>query len=222
MNREMVSILCPSRGRPANVARLYKSLKDTTEGEWELLVRLDDDDWHRTGYLRARRLVAVTAPRGLMSTLWNDLLPYALGDVLMLCGDDVVFRTLGWDAKVRAAFPDDLIGLVHGNDLSPNSATIATHPFVSREWVEALGYLTPPYFESDYVDLWLTELADALGRRVYLPEVVIEHLHPAFYKAEWDATYQERINRAGGMEQVWAETFPKRAEDTQKLRMAMT
>jgi hypothetical protein len=43
-DRQMFSILCPSRGRPLNVERLYQSLEATTEGEWELLVRLDDDD----------------------------------------------------------------------------------------------------------------------------------------------------------------------------------
>lgn len=218
----MVSILVPSRGRPDNLRRLYRSLLQTTEGEWELLVRLDEDDPLRAEYDQPPHQLNVTAPRGLMSQLWNDLIPFALGDVLMMGGDDIAFSTPGWDALVREALPEDLITVVHGNDLSPNSATIGTHPFVSREWVETLGYLTPPYFESDYVDLWLCEVADALGRRVYLPDVVIEHLHPGFGKAEWDSTYQERVDRAAGMEKVWADTAPKRVEDSHKLRMAMT
>lgn len=196
--RRMVSILVPSRGRPDNVSRLYRSLAETTEGEWELLVRLDEDDERRNGYDHPPHQTNVTAPRALMSQLWNDLVPYALGDVLMMGGDDIAFSTPGWDALVRGALPEDGIAVVHGNDLSPNSATIGSHPFVSRTWVETLGYLTPPYFESDYADLWLTEVADALNRRVYLPQVVIEHLHPGFGKAEWDSTYQERIDRAGG------------------------
>lgn len=219
--RQMVSILCPSRGRPLNVARLYQSLLDTTEGEWELLVRLDDDDPTRTEYDQPPHQANITAPRVLMSQLWNDLTPYALGDIFMLAGDDLTFQTQGWDRTVRDAFPEDRIGVVHGNDLSPNAETIGTHPFVTREWVETVGYLCPPLFASDYVDLWLCEVADALGRRVYLPEVIFEHLHPSFDKAEWDATYQERIDRAEGMEKVWANSAPKRAEDAQKLRMAI-
>jgi hypothetical protein len=224
MNRTMFSILTPSRGRPDNIRRLYRSLVDTTVGDWELLVRLDEDDPVRTEYDQPPHQANITAPRILMAKLWNDLVPYAQGDILMMAGDDVTFNTEGWDVLVRAAFPEDRIGLVHGNDLSPNSATIGTHPFVTRGWVEALGYLTPPYFSSDYVDLWLTEVADALGRRVYLPEVIIEHHHPAFDKAEWDQTHQERVERheADDMEKVWADTAPKRAEDAQKLRMAMT
>lgn len=213
----MFSILCPSRGRPANITRLYKSLKDTTEGEWELLVRLDDDDPARLEYPGFTQLTYITAPRRLMSALWNDLVLYALGDVLMMCGDDVTFNSEGWDSEVRAAFPADTVALIHGNDLSPNSATIATHPFLSRLWVETVGYLTPPYFTSDYVDLWLTEVADVLNRRVYLPDVIVEHHHPSFDKADWDATYQERVERADGMEQIWAETADKRREDSVKL-----
>lgn len=220
----MISILVPSRGRPDNLRRLYHSLLDTTEGEWELLVRLDEDDPTRTEYDRPPHQSNVTAPRVIMSQLWNDLVPYALGDILMMCGDDVTFNSEGWDVSVREAFPEDRIGLVHGNDLSPNSAKIASHPFVTREWVEVLGYFAPPYFSSDYGDLWLTEVADALGRRVYLPEVIVEHHHPAFDKAEWDQTHQERVERhqADDMEKVWVDTTPKRAEDAQKLRMKMT
>lgn len=226
MNRTMISILVPSRGRPQNVHRLWQSLMDTTEGEWELLLRLDDDDEQRggyDGYMPSPHVTSITAPRVIMSQLWNDLVPYALGDILMMCGDDVTFNSLGWDKAVREAFPEDKIGLVHGNDLAPNSAKIASHPFVTRDWVEALGYLTPPYFSSDYADLWLTEVADALGRRVYLPEVIIEHHHPAFRKAEWDQTHQERVERhqADDMEKVWTDTANKRIEDAQKLRMAM-
>lgn len=218
-SRQMVSILVPSRGRPDNLRRLYNSLLQTTGGEWELLVRLDDDDPTRGEYDQPPHQANVTAPRGLMSQLWNDLIPYALGDIFMLGGDDITFNTPGWDGLIRDAFPEDGIALVHGNDLSPNSATIATHPFVSRLWVETLGYLAPPYFASDYNDLWLTEVANDLGRHFYIPEVVTEHHHPAFGKAEFDATHLERIERhkAEAVDAVWRDTADKRQEDVDKL-----
>lgn len=214
----MISILVPSRGRPENIRRLHQSLKNTTWGPWELLVRLDDDDPAGFEYEQPSKQVNVTLPRKMMSELWNDLVPYSQGDLLMMCGDDVTFNTPRWDVTIREAFPEDRIQLVHGNDLSPNSDIIATHPFVSRRWVECLGYLTPPYFTSDYVDLWLTEVANRLQRRTYLPSVIFEHHHPSFQKALWDQTYQERVERADGMEKVWADTAPKRLFDVLKLR----
>lgn len=216
-----ISILVPSRGRPENIRRLYRSLEETTLGRWELLVRLDDDDPALREYESEIAMTRIVGKRLMLAELWNDLLPSAEGDVLMLCGDDVTFNTKHWDREIVGAFPVDGIGVVHGNDLSPNSATIATHPFVSRKWVKTLGYLAPPYFTSDYVDLWLTEVADRLERRSYLPDVVFEHHHPAFKKAVWDRTYQERVERADGMEKVWADTLPLRIKDAQKLRLAI-
>lgn len=215
--RQMVSILCPSRGRPDGMRRLYQSLLNTTHGEWELLVRLDDDD--PTSYDQPPHQSNITAPRVLMSQLWNDLVPYALGDIFMLCGDDITFNTPGWDVMVREAFPPDKIAVVHGNDLSPNSERIGTHPFVHRLWIETVGYLCPPLFASDYNDLWLCKVADALERRVYLPDVITEHHHPAFGKGEWDQTHQERIERAKAenVDAVWRDTADKRAVAVIKL-----
>lgn len=197
--------------------RLYNSLLETTEGEWELLVRLDEDD--PTRYDQPPHQANITAPRVLMSQLWNDLIPYALGDIFMLAGDDLTFQTPGWDRMVREAFPADRIAVVHGNDLSPNSAKIGTHPFVDRLWVETLGYLAPPYFSSDYNDLWLCDIADRLGRRFYLPEVITEHHHPAFGKAEWDQTHQERVERhqADNVDATWHAMGAKRLGDRDKL-----
>lgn len=225
-DRQMFSILCPSRGRPDNIARLAESLEANTAGPWELLVRLDGDDplWGEyvswMGESHKPNLSMITAPRVLMSQLWNDLVPYALGDIFMLCGDDITFNTWGWDEPVRQRFPKDGIAVVHGDDLSPNAAKFGTHPFVTRKWVETLGYLAPPLFSSDYNDVWLHEVAEALGRRFYRPDVITEHHHPAFAKATWDLTHKERLARhnADDMDRVWRESAARRAEDIEKLR----
>lgn len=220
----MISILVPSRGRPENIRRLYESLETTTEGRWELLVRRDHDDPKWGEYETFPHLLYVTGERLLLSQLWNDLAVYALGDILMHGGDDITFATEGWDVQVREAMPDDGIAVVHGNDLSPNSHKISTHSFVSRKWVKTLGYICPPYFASDYNDLWLTEVADALHRRIYLPDVIIEHHHPAFGKGEWDQTHQERVERheAENVDQIWVDTAAKRIEDAAKLEAVIS
>lgn len=222
----MISILLPSRGRPENVERLYKSLERTTRGKWEMLVRLDSDDPRLNEYMDGwalPRLRNYVGPRRLLSEMWNELLPHVDGHYLMHGGDDITFETEDWDLEVTAQFPPDGIAVVHGNDLSPNSQRISTHSFVTRKWVDTLGYLCPPYFASDYNDLWLTEVADALERRIYLPNVIIEHHHPAFGKAEWDQTHQDRVERhkAEGVDQIWESLAHERAEDVAKLRKVM-
>jgi hypothetical protein len=44
-----------------------------------------------------------------------------------------------------------------------------------------------------YIDNYWLELAGAAGCLTYLPDVVIEHMHPAYGKAEWDESYR-RVN----------------------------
>jgi glycosyl transferase/beta-hydroxylase protein BlmF len=105
----------------------------------------------------------------------------------MHAGDDIRFTTPGWDTQVRQAFAQsqDKILLVQGDDLSPNREVLATHGFLHRRWVETVGYFLPPLFSCDWNDVWLTEIADALERRVMLP-FVTEHQHYSFGKRPAD------------------------------------
>lgn len=167
--------------------------------------------------------VLVTA-RQTLSKYWNECASVARFDVLMQCGDDIIFQTDAWDTAVLRAFDDipDKIALVHGDDGIQNGQ-IATHGFLHRRWMETVGYFVPPFFASDYNDLWLTEVANALGRRVYLHNVYTEHMHPIVNKAELDITHQERLNRHvnEGCDQIWQNTADLRQRDVEKLRAAI-
>lgn len=219
----MISILVPSRGRPENIRRLHESLETTTEGRWELLVRRDHDDPKWGEYETFPHLLYVTGDRLLLSQLWNDLAVYALGDILCHGGDDITFNTPGWDRIVREAFPEDQIAFVHGDDLGGKGDTLGTHGFLSRKAVKTVGYFMPPYFASDYNDLWWNEVYESIGRRIFVP-IVTEHHHPAFGKGEWDLTHQERVERheAENVDQIWVDTADKRIEDAAKLEAVIS
>lgn len=223
----MISVLLPTRNRPASVARLLDSALETAGTEVEFVVYVDDDDpsadatldvLHRFG------AVVVRGPRIVLSGTWNRCYERARFDVVMQCGDDIVFRTDGWDERVLEAFerrPDRLI-FVHGDD-GFQRERIGTHGFLHRDWVDVVGYFMPPYFSSDYNDLWLTEVADALGRRVYLPDVVTEHMHPVAGKGELDQTHRERIARhqRDDVDGLYRRLAPERAADVARLRAAI-
>lgn len=221
----MISVLLPTRGRPDNVRRLLDSAFQTAETEVEFVVYLDDDDptRHRTKDVLARGAQAtwVEGPRVVLSEMWNRCWEHARFDVAMHCGDDIVFRTDSWDVRVLEEFErrSDRIVLVHGRD-GFQDANLGTHSFLHRRWIEALGYFVPPYFSSDYNDLWLTEVADALGRRVYLPDVYTEHMHPVVGKGTWDQTHQERMARhqRDDVARLYADLATQRAADVEKLR----
>lgn len=219
----MISILLPSRGRPANVARLWESTEATTLDEWEMIVRLDDDD--PSDYPDLPGVTYLHGPRALLSTYWNECWEKAAGSIFMHAGDDITFETPGWDRIVRAAFPPDGIAFVHGDDGNPDRVRalgFGTHGFLRREWPETVGYFVPPLFSSDFNDVWLNDIANALGRRV-LVDILTEHHHPAFGKAGLDATHLERIERhqADDCDAIYVEHDWERIRDMKKLRAVM-
>lgn len=187
---------------------------------------LDEDDQtrHETKRLLsegAARATWIEGPRVVLSEMWNRCWELATNDVAMHCGDDIVFRTPAWDRVILDEFdrwPDKIV-FVHGDDGFQRS-NVGTHGFLHRRWIETVGYFVPPYFSSDYNDLWLTEVADALDRRIYLPDVYTEHMHPAAGKGEWDRTHQERLARhtRDNVAKLYADLADRRRTDVEKLR----
>lgn len=224
----MISVLCPTRGRPESVERMIESAWETADTDIEIILHADRDDpqLDQTAALLVEfpGVRLLVDDRMLLSEYWNRCAAVAHHDVLMQCGDDIVFRTPGWDAVVLAAFErvPDRIALVYGDDGFQHEA-MATHGFLHRRWMETVGYFVPPYFASDFNDLWLTEVARALGRLVYLPHVLTEHMHPVAGKGVWDRTHQERLARhaAERVDQIWHTTAHLRARDAGKLRAVM-
>lgn len=222
-----ISILVPTRGRPANVQRLVNSAYTTSALPPQFIFYVDEDDPRRDETVHAAVTAGATitiGPRIVLSEMWNRCAELATNDIMMHCGDDIVFRTSGWDTVVLDAFsrfPDKLI-LVHGDD-GYQRERIATHGFYHRNWVETLGYFVPPYFSSDYNDLWLTEVADAIGRRLYLPHVYTEHMHPSAGKGELDQTHIDRLARHNedNVAGLYASLAQRRIEDAGKLRDAI-
>lgn len=195
--RGLISILCPTRTRPSEWARMVKSCLETATGPVEVVGYLDSDDPALDQYDRADpRVRFVTGPRIMLTQCWNVAYAECQGEIVCQGNDDVVFRTPGWDQMVREAFANcpDKILLVHGSDEGQHFDKFGAHAFVHREWVERVGYFIPPYFSSDYGDAWINELANRLNRRQYVP-MVIEHLHFLFGKAEKDRTTLERLAR---------------------------
>lgn len=222
-----LSVLCPTRNRPGNVERMTESAQVTADGIVEFVFYTDSDAPGSVPETISSRDHArvLTGERIVLSDMWNACAAQAGGQILMQCDDEVIFRTPGWDAMVAAAFAQypDHIAFVHGRDLYQPDGTFGTLGFLHRRWVDTVGYFTPPHFSCDYGDTWLNDVSNALGRRVYLPEVITEHLHPVAGKAQWDATHLERLAR-GARDDVaglYGRLAPQRQADVVKLRGVM-
>jgi len=222
-----ISILVPTRGRPDNIVRLLKSLHDTSHVMPEVLCRIDgDDDASRSALDQlidaGEPISYLNGPRKTMTAYWNEIGANCF-DVMMFAADDICFRTKGWDSLVRRTFdehPDKMI-FVHGDDGHWGNQ-FGTHGFLHRKWVDTLGYVLPPYFSSDFGDTWINDIANSLGRRVFLP-ILTEHMHPLWGKAKLDQTYQERMERGekDGVRELYVSLAHKRKEDAEKMKAAI-
>jgi hypothetical protein len=108
-------------------------------------------------------------------------------------GDDHRPRTKGWDTAYLAALIQMRVGMVYGDD-GWQHETLPTQIAMTTDIVKALGWMAPPALVHMYVDNWWLELGRAAGCIRYLPDVVVEHMHPVAGKAEWDEGHR-RVNQ---------------------------
>lgn len=196
-------VIVPSRGRPQAALELAESFRDTCalRASHPVIV-VDSDDPAAHEYDTIARLglgsiirdehasmVDALNQRAVgKASLEEDLRPFAIG----FMGDDHRPRTHGWDKAYLDALREMGTGIVYGNDLF-QGARIPTQVAMTSDIIRTLGYMAPPTLTHLYVDdAWL-QLGRAIGAIRYLPDVIVEHLHPVANKAEWDEGYA-RVN----------------------------
>lgn len=197
---ELIAIV-PSRGRPAAAAALATAFSETCTAETALVFAVDDDD------PQLRRYCEAVAPIPT-ATVWTNS-----GGKTMVCalnaaaslvddvegpraiafmGDDHRPRTVGWDRAYLDALDELGTGIVYGDDLLQGER-IPTQVAMTADIVRALGHMAPPPLTHLFVDNYWRDLGAGAGCLRYLPDVVIEHLHPFAGKAQMDAGYA-RVN----------------------------
>lgn len=221
-----ISLLCPTRSRPHAMQRLWESAWETADDKanLEIVFYMDKDDFHshrQFEKMDSPQHYGIIGERIVLSEMWNECQKIATGEVYMHCGDDIIFRSKGWDTLVREhmnRYPDKIV-FVHGMDGIQNER-LGTHGFLHKNWVETIGYFVPPYFSCDYNDTWLTDVSSMIGRRIYEPKIYTEHMHWAVGKQPRDQTYTDTIARGqrDGVTAMYESMLPKRQEDARKLQ----
>jgi hypothetical protein len=206
---ELISLLLPTRQRPNELKRLADSAVATAThpDRVELVVFIDSDDVaYSPGLFESLEMpwALVRGPRlhngqVNLSHKWNECWNSASGDIYMHCGDDIVFRTNGWDDAVRDKINEypGKIAFVWCDDYGTGTdrSDFGTHGFIHRNWTDVVGRFVPPYFVSDFNDTWFNDVAVALGVRAHLPQHLTEHMHYIFQKAQIDQNTRERLDR---------------------------
>lgn len=194
-----LTMIVPTRGRPDNLWQLWLAFRDTITADTRLVVVVDDDDPYLSAYEHRLdwaagdpRLTLLVGPRLRLGGTLNAAAPVYAGQsrAVGFMGDDHRPRTVGWDRRYLDVLGELGTGLVYGNDLIQGEA-LPTQVAMSSDIVLATGYMVPPGLVHLWIDnAWLA-LGRALGGIRYLPDVVVEHMHPIAGRAEWDEGYAE-------------------------------
>lgn len=191
-----ISILCPTRKRKLGFFEMFSSALMTSSNPIEFVIAVDQGDSETFDYtsdLGSGFGISVNVVEIPSGTIYGDLhnicASSAKYDILMGAADDIVFRTKDWDKEVISAFNGiaDKIAYVYPDD-GYHGEALGTHGFFHKNWFKALGYLYPPIFNVDYSDNYIMDVARGVDRAIYLPNVLVEHMHWTFGKSKFDDT----------------------------------
>lgn len=185
----------PTRGRPQKARELIAAFR-STGAEAHIVFGVDEDDEALPDYAEiglAEDVWFKVGPRKSLSAWTNELAIEYAGRyrALMSLGDDHRPRTRGWDAALLAALDaTGGTGIAYGDD-GIQGQRLPTAAVVSSDIVLALGWLCLPVLRHFYVDDTWKLLAASARCLHYVPDVVIEHLHPVATFEAPDATYRD-------------------------------
>ena len=178
----MISLLCPTRGRPDRAMQFLESVLATQTDDNEIIFGLQSDDARLDEYPSEIRSRAIIFEPSSTVYYWNQMAKVAKGDMLTLIADDVIMRTPGWDLRFHeeaANYRDGiyLITTQDGRGKGEWPAQLPTpHPTISRKWFETLGYFTFPGLFHYYADTWNSSIARRLDRQINMYDIMWEHI----------------------------------------------
>lgn len=224
-----LSLIVPTRGRPAKLARMLDSVAGTTyhPERLEVVLVVDaDDPASVVQHPRLRIRHAIVPPGLTMGALNSAGYEASTGDYVMLLNDDVIARTPGWDAIALGCFGrfPDSFALVHVNDALMRD-NLCVFPLVSRAFCELAGGICPSSYTRYRIDDHIEDVFNllvVLGERrvVYLPDVVFEHDN-ATHHPEAGAVYLSDPAILALDAPVFDALLPERKELALRIRSAI-
>lgn len=200
-----LAVIVPTRGRPENICKVITAWDETQAWECaDLILAVDADDPECDTYRSLVRgaadrpqvtIYSIPEWRPLVSKLNSAANAVAEGrrySAIAFAGDDHLPRTKRWAEMYLAALRELGTGMVYGDD-GYQGAKLSTEWAVTADAVRALGRMVPAPVDHLYCDNAMMDLFGGAGALRHLPEVRIEHMHPAAGKAKSDEQY-DKVN----------------------------
>lgn len=197
-------ILIPVLGRPHLIEPLLENIYDTAPDVAVLFLTTPADEEgteavKATGERYAR---VQKKPKGDYARKINIGYAITKEPVLFMGATDLNFHE-GW-LEAGLAMIDDGYQAVGTNDLGNPRVMIgqhSTHSFVTRKYVKEFGTIDEPgkilheSYPHEYCDDEFVGTATARGVYRFCMDSVVEHMHPAWGKGEWDDCYNQTDDR---------------------------
>jgi hypothetical protein len=116
------------------------------------------------------------------------------GDIIVQLSDDWM-PPRNWDVELESRMDTSKAQVLAVNDGIREDDLLCMAILTRRRLIEQ-GYLFHPNFIGVYSDNWFTHCAKRDGVLVNARDLMFEHLHPAFGKAEMDETYEKQNSDA--------------------------
>jgi hypothetical protein len=190
-----------TRSRPEkfiNCLENYISL--STHDNYEILVSADWDDLTMnnpgiitlvSSYEKVRLVFG--ASKNKVDAINRDVSIMDNFDILINTSDDMCFVKKGFDSiivqRMQENFPD-FDGVLHFDDGNHYGSKLMTMSIMGKPYYDRFGYIYFPGYDSVYCDNEAKDVALKLGKYKYFPEVLFNHNHPVWGKAQWDEQYR--------------------------------
>lgn len=196
-----LNVLVPTRARPHSVPKIVEAWHHTGAfGVADLIFVVDVDDAKIKQYEQAFEMHPEA--RWIKMPEWQPMVPKLnraaammqnIGVAMAFMGDDHMPRTEMWAHRVLAACVLHGSAIVYGRD-GIQDQRLPTWWAMTNEIVRVLNGMVPSDVQHLYCDNTVLELGKAANCLRYLPDVLIEHMHPVAGKGQVDHQYM-RVNR---------------------------
>lgn len=213
---EPIVILIPTKDRPHNIEAFCKAIDTVTANSDKVTVvfGIHDDDtaslakinelkWLNKIRVRSEFITRYEDGKVHLSHLWNQLYAKTTEPIIGFFGDDVLFRTPGWDTEVGKEFAKSKSIMVACNDVHIQKGRSATLFFTHRAFHEKAGYYLNMRFRRWYADTFLDVIYRNAGKLIYREDIVTEHMHPNAFPDKKDKVYMDMEGFKEDDKKIW-------------------
>lgn len=186
-----IAILVPTRDARPSVRDLVESWKATTSGFSDLILGIDMDQVkdYNVGKIKEEGVLVNILPRMNLCPKLNVMSKVDKRSIIGFVGDDVVFRSKGWEEEV-ISWMEENHSICYGNDLLQGE-DLPNNVFIDKSIIDILGAMVSPKVQHYYCDNFWKDLGLRIENIKYFPDMIFEHRHWSNEKSDKDDLYKE-------------------------------